>query len=48
MIKRFKKLYRKDDSYDYYLNTLTSRVGNNEYKNTLNVNNIIPLYGETI
>jgi hypothetical protein len=48
MIKRFKKLYRKDDSYDYYLNTLTSRVGNNEYKNSLNVNNIIPLYGETV
>ena len=48
MIKKFKKLYRKDDSYDYYLNTLTSRVGNNEYKNSLNVNNIIPLYGETV
>ena len=48
MIKKFKKLYKKDDSYDYYLNTLTSRVGNNEYKNSLNVNNVIPLYGETV
>lgn len=48
MIKKFKKLYKKDESYDYYLNSLTSRIGNREYKNALNVNNIIPLYGETI
>ena len=48
IIKIFKKLYKKDDSYDYYLNSLTSRLGNNEYKNTLNVNNSIPLYGESI
>ena len=48
IIKRVKKLYKKDDSYAYYLNTLTSRIGNNEYKNFLNVNNQIPLYGERI
>jgi hypothetical protein len=48
IIKIIKKLYKKDDSYDYYLNTLTSRVGNREYKNSLNVNNSIPLYGETV
>ena len=48
VIKKVKKLYKKDDSYNYYLNTLTSRVGNNEYKNSLNVNHIIPLYGESV
>ena len=48
IIKRVKKLYKKDDSYAYYLNTLTTRIGNNEYKNFLNVNNVVPLYGERI
>ena len=48
IIKRVKKLYKKDDSYDYYLNTLNSRIENKEYKNTLNVNNVVPLYGESI
>ena len=47
-IKRVKKLYQKDDSYDYYLNTITSKIGNNEYKNTLNVNNMVTLYRESI
>ena len=48
MIKNIKQLYKKDDSYDYLLNSLTSRIGNREYKNTLNVNNVVPLYGETV
>lgn len=47
-IKKIKKLYKKDYSYDYYLKTLASRIGNNEYNNSLNVNNEIPLYGESI
>ena len=48
MFKKIKKLYKKDDSYDYFLNTLVSRIGNNEYKNLLNVNNILQLYGEKV
>ena len=48
MFKIMKKIYKKDDSYDYYLHTLTSRIGNNEYKNSLNVNNILHLYGEKV
>ena len=37
-----------DNDLDYLLNSLTSRIGNREYKNTLNVNNVVPLYGETV
>lgn len=48
MFKKMKTIYKKDDSYDYYLNTITSRIGNSEYKNTLNVNNVLQLYGEKI
>ena len=48
MMKEIQKLYKKDDSYSYYLNTVTSRLGNNEYKNILNVNHSIGLYGESI
>ena len=48
LIKRFKKLYKKDDSYDYSLLNITRRLCNKEYKNYLNVNNTIYLFGETI
>ena len=48
LIKRFKKLNRKDDSYDNSLISLTKRLCNKQYKNYLNVNNTILLFGETI
>jgi len=48
LIKRFKKMYRKDDNYDYSLLTLTRRLCNKQYRNYLNVNNTILLFGETI
>ena len=48
LIKRFKKMYRKDDNYDNSLITLSKRLCNKQYKNYLNVNNIIYLSGETI
>ena len=48
LIKRFKKLDRKDDSYDNSLLSLTKRLCNKEYKNYLNVNNTINLFGETL
>ena len=48
LIKRFKKLYKKDDSYDNSLLSLTKRLCNQQYKNYLNVNNTILLFGETI
>ena len=48
LIRRFKKMYRKDDNYDYSLITLSKRLCNKQYKNYLNVNNIIYLSGETI
>ena len=48
LIKRFKKLYRKDDSYDKSLLSITKRLCNREYRNYLNVNNTIHLFGETI
>ena len=48
LIRRFKKMYRKDDSYDNSLISLTKRLCNKHYRNYLNVNNKIPLFGETI
>ena len=48
LIKRFKKMSRKDDNYDYSLLSLTKRLCNKQYKNYLNVNNIIFLFGEPI
>ena len=48
LIKRFRKMYRKDDSYDNSLISLTKRLCNKHYRNYLNVNNKIPLFGETI
>ena len=48
LIKRFKKMYRKDDSYDKSLLSLTKRLCNKQYRNYLNVNNTIDLFGETI
>ena len=48
LIKRFKKLYRKDDSYDNSLLTITNRVCNKQYRNYLNVNNTILLFGQSI
>ena len=48
LIKRFKKLNKKDDSYDNSLLSLTKRLCNKQYKNYLNVNNTILLFGETI
>ena len=48
LIRRFKKMYRKDDNYDNSLKTLTKRLCNKQYKNYLNVNNTIYLFGETI
>ena len=48
LIRRFKKMYRKDDNYDYSLLSLTKRLCNRQYRNYLNVNNTILLFGETI
>ena len=48
LIKRFKKMSRKDDNYDYSLLSLTKRLCNKQYKNYLNVNNTIFLFGEPI
>jgi hypothetical protein len=48
LIRRFKKMYRKDDNYDYSLLSLTKRLCNKQYRNYLNVNNKILLSGETI
>ena len=48
LIRRFKKMYRKDDNYDYSLLSLTKRLCNKQYRNYLNVNNTILLFGETI
>ena len=48
LIRRFKKLNKKDDSYDNSLLSLTKRLCNRQYKNYLNVNNTILLFGETI
>ena len=48
LIKRFIKLDKKDDSYDNSLISLTKRLCNQQYKNYLNVNNTICLFGETI
>ena len=47
LIKRFKKMYRKDDNYDKSLLSLTKRLCNKEYRNYLNVNNTIHIFGET-
>ena len=48
LIRRFIKLNKKDDSYDNSLLSLTRRLCNQQYKNYLNVNNTILLFGETI
>jgi hypothetical protein len=48
LIRKIKKMYRKDDSYDKILLNVTKRFCNKQYKNYLNVNNTIFLYGETI
>ena len=48
LIKNFKRMYRKDDNYDKSLLSLTKRLCNKEYRNYLNVNNTILLFGETI
>ena len=48
LIRRFKKMYRKEDSYDYSLLSLTKRLCNNQYRNYLNVNNTVLAFGETI
>ena len=48
LIRRFIKLDKKDDSYDNSLLSLTKRLCNEQYKNYLNVNNTICLFGETI
>jgi len=48
LIRRFIKLNKKDDSYDNSLLSLTKRLCNEQYKNYLNVNNTICLFGETI
>ena len=48
LIRRFIKLNKKDDSYDNSLLSLTKRLCNQQYKNYLNVNNTICLFGETI
>ena len=48
LIRRFIKLNKKDDSYDNSLLSLTKRLCNQQYKNYLNVNNTILLFGETI
>ena len=48
LIRRFKKMYRKEDSYDYSLLSLTKRLCNKQYKNYLNVNNTVLAFGETI
>lgn len=44
MIRRFKQLSEKDDSYDNSFIELTSRVCDKSYKNYLNVNNNIQIY----
>ncbi len=41
LIRRFKQLSEKDDSYDTSFRDLTSRVCNESYRNYLNVNNNI-------
>jgi hypothetical protein len=48
LIKKFKKMYRKDENYDYSLYSLTKRLCNKQYRNYLNVNNTVLLFGETI
>ena len=48
LIRKIKKMYRKDDSYDKTLLNVSKRLCNKQYKNYLNVNNTIYLYGETI
>lgn len=48
MIKRFKKLSRKDESYDNSLFDLSKRLCGTEYRNYLNVNNNIPIYGSVV
>ena len=48
MIKRFKKLSEKDDSYDSCFIELTSRKIEEPYKSYLNVNNHIPIYNNIL
>ena len=48
MIRRFKKLSEKDDSYNNFFIDLTSRVGDKQYKNYLNVNNNIQIYNKVL
>ena len=48
MIKKFKQLSEKDDSYDTTFVDLTSRVRNKGYKYYLNVNNYIQINDEKI
>jgi hypothetical protein len=48
LIRRFKQLNKKDESYDNSLISLTKRLCNEQYRNYLNVNNVIQLFGETI
>lgn len=48
LIRRFKTMYRKDENYDYSFISLTKRLCNKQYRNYLNVNNTVFLYGETI
>lgn len=47
LIRKLKKISTKDDSYEYSLSAVTSRICEPHYKNTLNVNNDI-LLGLTI
>jgi hypothetical protein len=48
LIKRFKQLYKKDESYQNSLISLTRRLCNDQYRNYLNVNNTIQLFGESL
>lgn len=48
MIRKFLKLPNKDDSYESTLLALTSRMCNKQYKDYLNVNYSIPLFGSSI
>ena len=48
LIKNCNILYRKDDCFKNSLFSLVTRICNEQYKNCLNVNHVLSVFGETI
>ena len=48
LIKKCNLLYRKDDCFKNSLLTLATRICDEQYKNCLNVNHVLSMFGETV